>query len=81
MEDAAHNPGQMLVLLDRLLRMPPYQLWPLAGPLVSSIKCLLMPGIPRKVLGEDKCCFNITIYKMITSHLSIYLGCHLPKVE
>ncbi|KAG0711639.1 Integrator complex subunit 2 [Chionoecetes opilio] len=54
MEDAAHNPGQMLVLLDRLLRMPPHQLWPLAGPLVSSIKCLLKPDIPRKVLDIYK---------------------------
>ncbi|XP_063858155.1 integrator complex subunit 2-like isoform X1 [Scylla paramamosain] len=54
MEDAAHNPGQVLVLLDRLLRMPPYQLWPLAGPLVSSVKCLLKPGIPRRVLDTYK---------------------------
>lgn len=53
-EDAPHNPGQVLVLLDRLLRMPPHQLWPLASPLVASIKCLLQPGIPRKVLDTYK---------------------------
>ncbi|XP_042238875.1 integrator complex subunit 2-like isoform X1 [Homarus americanus] len=50
MEDAADKPGRLLVLLDRLMRMPPHQLWPLAAPITASIKCLLQPGVPRKVL-------------------------------
>ncbi|XP_045601514.2 integrator complex subunit 2 isoform X1 [Procambarus clarkii] len=50
MEDAADKPGRLLVLLDRLMRMPPHQLWLLAAPITASIKCLLLPGVPRKVL-------------------------------
>ncbi|XP_071540671.1 integrator complex subunit 2 isoform X2 [Panulirus ornatus] len=50
MEDAADKPGRLLVLLDRLMRMPPHQLWPLAAPITASMKCLLQPGVPRKVL-------------------------------
>ncbi|XP_053643818.1 integrator complex subunit 2 isoform X2 [Cherax quadricarinatus] len=50
MEDAADKPGRLLVLLDCLMRMPPHQLWQLAAPITSSIKCLLQPGVPRKVL-------------------------------
>ncbi|XP_068239156.1 integrator complex subunit 2 isoform X2 [Palaemon carinicauda] len=50
MEDAADKPGRLLVVLDSLRCMPPYHLWPLAAPLTASIKCLLQPGVPRKVL-------------------------------
>lgn len=72
-EDAAQNPGQVLVLLDRLLRMPPHQLWPLANSLVASIKCLLQPGIPRKVLGEENTCLFIRkflCHKLISEVIS-----------
>lgn len=51
MEDAADKPGRLLIVLDRLMRMPPHQVWPLAAPITASIKCLLQPGVPRKVLG------------------------------
>nr|XP_027231591.1 integrator complex subunit 2-like [Penaeus vannamei] len=50
MEDAADKPGRLLIVLDRLMRMPPHQVWPLAAPITASIKCLLQPGVPRKVL-------------------------------
>lgn len=50
MEDAADKPGRLLIVLDRLMRMPPHQVWPLAAPITASIKCLLQHGVPRKVL-------------------------------
>ncbi|KAK4288012.1 hypothetical protein Pmani_030992 [Petrolisthes manimaculis] len=50
MEGAVDNSGQLLVLLDRLMQMPPHQLWPLAAPLTANLKFLLQPGVPRKVL-------------------------------
>ncbi|XP_076045426.1 integrator complex subunit 2 [Oratosquilla oratoria] len=49
MEFAHENRGQLLGLLDRMLRLPPHQLWELALPLTASIKHLLDPRIPRKV--------------------------------
>ncbi|RXG68957.1 Integrator complex subunit 2 [Armadillidium vulgare] len=54
MEQAANNPGHLIVLLDKMLRLPPNQLWPLAAPFVSSIKCLLEPDVPRKILDTYK---------------------------
>lgn len=53
MEGAVDNSGQLLVLLDRLMQMPPHQLWPLAAPLTANLKFLLQPGVPRKVLGKS----------------------------
>ena len=53
MEDCVENPGHLMVLLNRMLNLPPHELWPLAGPLVSSIKCLLNDNVPRKILGKS----------------------------
>lgn len=50
MNDAAEKPGRLLVVLDRLLQLPPHQMWAAAIPLTASIKDLLQPRVPRKVL-------------------------------
>ncbi|CAL4223863.1 unnamed protein product, partial [Meganyctiphanes norvegica] len=50
MKDAADKPGRLLVVLDRLLQLPPHQMWTAAIPLTASIKDLLQPRVPRKVL-------------------------------
>ena len=52
LEEAVENPGKLLIMLDRMIRLPPHHLWPLAQAFTSSIKFLLKPGIPRKVLGK-----------------------------
>lgn len=79
MEDAADKPGRLLIVLDRLMRMPPHQVWPLAAPITASIKCLLQPGVPRKVLGWSMTYFKFNFFclfiKILLHDYSSFIFC------